>query len=123
MHMAAGTRGSWSHCIHSQEAEREKEREGFGGGGGEREGGRERLLLSCCVLCIQPGTSGPGMVPPIFSSSLLTFFFSRDRVSLCSPGCLGTHFVDQAGLELRNPPASASQVLGLKACATTPVLS
>jgi hypothetical protein len=28
-------------------------------------------------------------------------------------------FVDQAGLELRNPPASASQVLGLKVCATT----
>jgi hypothetical protein len=43
-----------------------------------------------------------------------------DRVSLCSPGCPGTHSVDQAGLELRNPPASASQVLGLKACATTP---
>jgi hypothetical protein len=34
-------------------------------------------------------------------------------------GCPGTHFVDQAGLELRNLPASASQVLGLKACATT----
>jgi hypothetical protein len=44
----------------------------------------------------------------------------RDRVSLYSPGCLETHFVDQAGLELRNPPASASRVLGLKACATTP---
>jgi hypothetical protein len=43
----------------------------------------------------------------------------QDRVSLCSRGCPGTHFVDQAGLELRNPPASASQVLGLKACATT----
>jgi hypothetical protein len=43
----------------------------------------------------------------------------QDRVSLCSPGCSGTHSVDQAGLELRNPPASASQVLGLKACATT----
>jgi hypothetical protein len=43
----------------------------------------------------------------------------RDRVSLCSPGCPGTHSIDQAGLELRNPPASASQVLGLKACATT----
>jgi hypothetical protein len=41
------------------------------------------------------------------------------RVSLCSPGCPGTHSVDQAGLELRNLPASASQVLGLKACATT----
>jgi hypothetical protein len=39
---------------------------------------------------------------------------------LYSPGCPGTHSVDQAGLELRNPPASASRVLGLKACATTP---
>jgi hypothetical protein len=46
--------------------------------------------------------------------------FFRDRVSLCRPGCPGTHFVDQAGLELRNPPASDSRVLGLKACATTP---
>ena len=35
-------------------------------------------------------------------------------------GCPGTHSIDQAGLELRNSPASASQVLGLKACATTP---
>ena len=45
-------------------------------------------------------------------------FFFWDRVSLCSPGCLETHSVDQAGLEFRNPPASASQVLGLKACTT-----
>jgi hypothetical protein len=44
----------------------------------------------------------------------------RDRVSLYSPGCPGTHSEDQAGLELRNPPASASRVLELKACATTP---
>ena len=36
-----------------------------------------------------------------------------------SPGCPGTNFLDQAGLELRNPPANASRVLGLKACATT----
>jgi hypothetical protein len=50
------------------------------------------------------------------------FLFFQDRVSLCSPGCPGTHFVDQTGLELRNPPASASQVLGLKACTTTPGL-
>ncbi|GAB1294426.1 Dynein axonemal assembly factor 4 [Apodemus speciosus] len=33
---------------------------------------------------------------------------------MCSPGCPGTSSVDQAGLELRNPPASASQVLGLQ---------
>jgi hypothetical protein len=48
----------------------------------------------------------------------LFVFVFQDRGSLCSPGCPGTHFVDQAGLELRNPPASASQVLGLKVCTT-----
>jgi hypothetical protein len=47
------------------------------------------------------------------------FVLFQDRVSLYSSGCPRTHFVDQAGFELRNPPASASQVLGLKACATT----
>jgi hypothetical protein len=55
----------------------------------------------------------------IVKPSFCLFVF-RDRVSLCSPGCPGTHFVDQASLELRNPPASASQVLGLEACATMP---
>ena len=49
----------------------------------------------------------------------LVWFF-RDRVSLYSSGCPGTHFVDQAGLELGNLPASASGVLGLKVCATMP---
>jgi hypothetical protein len=34
--------------------------------------------------------------------------FFWGRVSLYSPGCPGTHSVDQAGLKLRNPPASAS---------------
>ena len=33
-------------------------------------------------------------------------------VSLCSPGCPGTNSVDKAGLELKNPAASASRVLG-----------
>jgi hypothetical protein len=47
-------------------------------------------------------------------------WFFPDRVSLYSPGCPGTHFVDQVGLELRNLPASTSRGLGLKACATTP---
>jgi hypothetical protein len=58
-----------------------------------------------------------------FLCFVLVFYFIylvfRDSDSLYSPGCPGTYFVDQAGLELRNPPASASQVLGLKACATT----
>jgi hypothetical protein len=35
---------------------------------------------------------------------------------------LAWNSVDQAGLELRDLPASASQVLGLKVCATTPTL-
>ena len=47
-------------------------------------------------------------------------FVFRDRVSLCSPSYPGTHSVGQAGLELRNLSASASQVLGLKACTTMP---
>jgi hypothetical protein len=49
----------------------------------------------------------------------LVWFGFQDRVSLCSPGCPGTHSVDQAGLKLRNLPAYASQLMGLKACATT----
>jgi hypothetical protein len=57
--------------------------------------------------------------PHLFSHSLslslsLSLFLSRDWVSLYSPGCPGTHSVDQAGLALRDPPASASWVLGLK---------
>jgi hypothetical protein len=35
-------------------------------------------------------------------------------VSLCISGCPGTHSVDQAGLEHRDPPASASQVQMIK---------
>jgi hypothetical protein len=38
---------------------------------------------------------------------------------LYSSGCPGTYSVDQAGLELRNPLASAYQVLRSKVCATT----
>jgi hypothetical protein len=55
----------------------------------------------------------------LFLFFVFCLFVFQDRVSLCSPGYPGTHSVDQAGPEIRNPPASASQVLGLKACATT----
>jgi hypothetical protein len=54
-----------------------------------------------------------------FLFCFVLFLFFQDRVSLYNPGCPGTHFVDQAGLKPRNPPVSASQVLGLKECTTT----
>ena len=46
-------------------------------------------------------------------------FVFQDRVSLNSSGCPVISSVDQDGLELRNLPVSASQVLQLKACTTT----
>jgi hypothetical protein len=55
----------------------------------------------------------------LFDLVLVWFRVFQDRVSLCSPGCPGTHLVEQAGLELRDPPASAFQLLGLKVCDTT----
>jgi hypothetical protein len=58
----------------------------------------------------------------VFCFFFVCLFFVFDTVSLCNPGCPGTFSVDQAGLELRNLPASASQVPGLKVCATKPGL-
>lgn len=42
------------------------------------------------------------------------WIFLKDRHSLDSPGFPRIHHGDQAGLELRDPPASASRVPGLK---------
>jgi hypothetical protein len=74
---------------------------------------------SPCQRCV-PGSSSKRV--QFINLCVCVFRFSRQGFSvyLCNPGCPGTHSVDQAGLELRNSPASASQVLGLKACATTP---
>jgi len=39
--------------------------------------------------------------PPLFDAFFKNYyFFFSDRVSLSSPGCPGTHSVDQADLEL-----------------------
>jgi hypothetical protein len=73
------------------------------------------LLLCCVVLCLV-------WFALVWFALVWFGLVFRDRVSLCSPVYPGTHFIDQAGLELRNPPASASRVLGLKACATMPGL-
>ena len=76
------------------------------------------FFFDVCV-CLGEYTSQLAGHQVFFCCCCLVFVFFWDRVSLYSPGCPGTHFVDQAGLELRNPPASASRVLGLKARATT----
>jgi hypothetical protein len=67
-----------------------------------------------------PSVSPPPHPDPTHTLRFFVFVFFQDRVSLCSPGYPGTHSVDQAGLELRNLPASASRVLGLKVCVTMP---
>jgi len=49
----------------------------------------------------------------VFSALEQWFVVFQDRVSLCSPGCPGIYSVDQVGLKIRDPLASASRVLGL----------
>ena len=87
--------------------------------------GKRCALCLSCHLGVPPNTLSWGFIflfvkMKVFLVCFFLFFFFQDRVSLCSPGCPGTHSVDQAGLELRNLPASASQVLGSKVCATMP---
>ena len=47
-------------------------------------------------------------------------FVCWGRVSLCSLACSGICFVDEAGLKLKDLPASAYRVLGLKGCTIMP---
>jgi hypothetical protein len=62
----------------------------------------DQMLMSKCL------SQSPLTLTFCLFGFFFFFFFSRDRVSLYIPGCPGTHSVDQAGLELRNSPASAS---------------
>ena len=53
---------------------------------------------------------------------LFCLFLIFEMEFLCSPDCPGTCSADQAGLKLGDPPASASQVLGLKGTPPQPTL-
>jgi hypothetical protein len=53
--------------------------------------------------------------PPTFVDLLLSLHcFFQDRVSLYIPGCPETLYIDQAGLELKDLPTSASLSTGIK---------
>jgi hypothetical protein len=74
--------------------------------------------IRCCAHSEAALYSTPGIKMETYSYNisfffcffllLLFVFVFRDRISLYSPGCPRTHSVDQAGLELRNLPVSAS---------------
>jgi hypothetical protein len=71
------------------------------------------------ALCVPTEATAPvasGVI--VVCHWCLCFLFLSSGIKMVFV-CPGTHSVDQAGLKLRNPHASASQVLGLKACATT----
>jgi hypothetical protein len=73
-----------------------------------RQGFSMRRWLSWKLICSGPGWPRTQRCTCLYFLAPPPFFFE-----------IGVLSVDQAGLELRNPPASAFQVLGLKACATT----
>jgi hypothetical protein len=93
------------------------------------------FLASCIILCqssvvknthelldIIPG--GQQQALPLrlflfFFSFFFFFFFETGFLYIALAVLELTHSVDQVGLELRNPPVSDSEVLGLKACTTT----
>jgi hypothetical protein len=84
------------------------------------------LSRSDCInsgVVMRAGNRKADAQPFVPSLCIFILFYFFETGFFCSPGCPGTHFVDQAGLELKNPPASVSRVLGLKACATTPATS
>ena len=70
------------------------------------------IVLSYHLSVVESGEN------PTLKTYRVLFLFLKTEF-LCSLGCPVTHSVDQAGLELRYLPASAFQVLQLKACATT----
>jgi hypothetical protein len=74
------------------------------------------------LLGIELRTSGRAVSAVLFCFVLFCFvlFFETGFLCVALPGCPGTHSVDQAGLEFRNLPASASRMLGLKAGTTMP---
>ena len=67
-------------------------------------------------------TAEPSLQPRlffVFVFVLFVYLFVFKTGFLCVALAVLEPSVDQAGLKLRNPPDSATQVLGIKVCATT----
>ena len=63
-------------------------------------------LLSLLFLILSSKKHSPARqwwYVPLFIYVCLLILVFQHRVSLCSPGFLGTHYVDQAGLEICLP--------------------
>ena len=76
------------------------------------------LILRCNIIKLYISTVNFRLSIRFTSRAYISISTWRQGFSVYH-GYPGTHSVDQADLKLRNPPASATQVLGSKACATT----
>ena len=82
-------------------------------------------LLQCWISAMDPEGSEKWewkQGDPELRTNILIIHFHFlfwDRFSLCSSAWPESQYVDQTDFEFRNLPASASQMLGLKACITT----
>ena len=123
----AATR-SWGHTISVENRLKNFRKRSFLWYFGQKKKKNQKtFVLGLCPEILSRSNKQTKILPDLYifmwlisicSIFLFLFFSLWDRVSLCLPGCPGTYFVDQAVLELRNPPASASRVLGLKSCST-----
>ena len=70
--------------------------------------------LTVLYTCMHACTHTHAHTQHTISNWMFLFCFCETEFFCSFGACLGTHSVDQAGFELRDPPASASWVLGLK---------
>lgn len=68
------------------------------------------LVYSLSIRLERTASKVPGAIslPVLGRDDTSSFLFSHLTQGLCSSGCPETHYIDQASLELGDPPDSAS---------------